>query len=62
MKANPSEYHRSNDISELKEAKHKLYVTPTETSFMRKTIEIFHKGNNSVCFRTLFHTSLQNGL
>jgi hypothetical protein len=38
----------SNDVSEFKEAEHKLYATSTETRFMRQTIDIFYKRNNTM--------------
>ena len=43
-----AKYRWSNDVSEFKEAKHKLYATSTETRFMRQTIDIFHKRKNTM--------------
>jgi len=42
-----AKYHWSNEVSEFKEAKHKLYATSTETRFMRQTIDILHKRKNA---------------
>jgi len=43
-----AKYHWSNDVSEFKEAKHRLYASSTETRFMRQTIDIFHKRKNTM--------------
>jgi hypothetical protein len=54
-----AKYPWSNDVSEFKEAEHKLYATSTETLFTRQTIDIFYKRNNTMFQKFISHSAME---
>ena len=54
-----TKYRWSNDVSEFKEAKYKLYATSTETCFMKQTIDIFHKRKNTMFQKCISYSATE---